>query len=173
MLHRISIPVEHPLHVANVLAEILHGSILRGSEYPYSYTVLVNDEYGSAIVLSPAGNEVIVGQSRDKFEYQYNPNYSEFSPVHLAISVPLTQPEIEKIAQREGWHMAVGNRGRFKLIEFWLENKFLLELILPATVPQYVKSMTPQEFMVLALIMGGLRKIQAIASSFSSIKFGF
>ena len=173
MLHRISIPVDDPLHVANVLSEILHGCVLPCRDSPFSYTVLPNDEYGSAIDLVQSGNEVIVGLNRDKFEYEYNLNHSDFSPVHLAISVPVSRYEIEQIAEREGWHVAVGNRGRFQLIEFWLENKFLLELILPATVSQYVKSMTPQEFFVLAFFMGILRKIQAIASSFKRIKFYF
>lgn len=172
MLHRISISVDNPLHVANVISEILHGSVLRGGDYPYTYTVMSNDEYGSAIELVQSGNEVIVGR-QDKFEYEYNLNHSNFSPIHLAISVPASRYEIEQIAEREGWHVAVGNRGRFKLIEFWIENKLLLELIPPETIPQYVKSMSPKEFIILGFVMGGLRKYQAIASSFSKIRFGF
>lgn len=171
MLHRISIPVDNPLHVVNVLAEVLDGHVLPHPDYPDTYTVLPNDEYGSVIQLVPSGTEIVPGQ--EKFKYEHNTTHSQFSPVHIAISVPISQCEIEQIGRREGWHVAVGNRGRFKLIEFWLENKFLLELMLPETVPQYVKSMTPQEFVVLIVVMGALRKFKAITSNLQKIRFNF
>lgn len=171
MLHYISIPVDNPLHVAKVVSEILHGDILQCREDPDIYTVLTNDKHTSAIELIPSGIEVRPGQA--KFEYKRNVNSPQFSPVHVAISVPISFSEIKQIGLREGWHVAMGNRGRFKLIEFWLENKFLLELMLPSTVPQYVKSMSPQEFILLAVVMGALRKFKVIAHNLQKIRLGF
>lgn len=171
MLHRISIPVDNPLHVANVLSEILHGGILQCTEYPDTYTVLTNDEHGSAIELVPSGIEVVPG--KEKFEYKHNFHSFQFFPIHIAVSVPTSRDEIEQIGLREGWHVATGNRGRFKLIEFWLENKFLLELMLPTTIPKYVKSMSPQEFTVLAVVMGTMRKLKTMVHSLQKIKLGF
>jgi hypothetical protein len=43
---------------------------------------------------------------------------------------PLSEGEILAIAKREGWTARACDRGgEFKLVEFWLENKFQLELM--------------------------------------------
>lgn len=168
MLHCISLPVDNPFHVAQVLAEILRGQIRPLLDYPDSYIVLADDEYGTAIELVPSRTQMIPGQ--DKFEYQQNNNApSQFSAVHVAISVFKKQHEIEQIANREGWHVALGNRGQFKMIEFWIENKFLIEFMPPSTVPQYVESMSPLAFKILVLVMPIVRTCQAFSSSIQRI----
>lgn len=163
MFHNISMPVDNPFHVAKILAEIWQGQIHPLVDCPDSYVVLANDEYGTAIELVPSGTEMRPGQER--FQYQQNDDIaSQFSAVHIAISVPTKQHEIEQIATREGWHCSLGNRGQFKLIEFWVENKFLLEFMPSPTVPQYVKSMTPLAFRMLVLIMPVVRACTALSS---------
>ena len=167
MFHYISIPVDNPFHVARVLAEIWQGQICPLLDYPDSYVVMADDEHGTAIELVPSGTEIVPG---DKFEYQQNNDTpSQFSAVHIAISVPKQQHEIEQIASREGWHVALGNRGQFKMIEFWIENKFLIEFMPPSTVPQYVESMSPLTFKILVWVMPIVRTCQAFSSSIQKI----
>jgi hypothetical protein len=59
-----------------------------------------------------------------------NPSPSAYSEVHLNIFSPLSESEIVAIGEREGCKVLSCDRGgAFKLIEFWLENKFLSEIM--------------------------------------------
>lgn len=139
MLHHISISVDNPLRVAKVLAQILHGHVVPFAICPGSYIVLQGDEYGTAIELLPFGIEMTL--KHQKVVYMHSNNHSQFSATYATISVPISQCEIEQIAMREDWHINLSNCGQFKLIELWIENKFLLELMSPTMTHQYIESM--------------------------------
>lgn len=139
MLHHISISVDNPLHVAKVLAEIWQGRVAPFAICSGSYIVLKGDEYGSAIELLPSGIEMTLKQQ--KVVYEQNPHYSKFSSTRVAISVPTSQCEIEKIAMREDWQLTFSLRSQYKVIELWIENRFLLELMTTAMSHQYIESM--------------------------------
>lgn len=139
MLHHISISVNNPLRVAKVLAQILYGRVVPFAICPGSYIVLQGDEYGTAIELLPSGIEMTL--KHQKVVYTHNTNYPQFSATYATISVPISQCEIEQIATREDWHITLSDRGQFKLIELWIENKFLLELMSPPMTHQYIESM--------------------------------
>ncbi|MDJ0618538.1 MAG: hypothetical protein QNJ63_17635 [Calothrix sp. MO_192.B10] len=143
MLHHISIAVDAPLHVAKVIAEIWHGRVVPFAICPGSYIVLKGDDYGTAIELLPSGIEMRLKQK--KVVYEYNHHHSQFASTQVTISVPISQYEVEQIAMREGWRISVGDRGQFQVIEFWLENKFLLELMTPIMSEQYLKFIKQQK----------------------------
>lgn len=59
MIHRYSIAVDKPKHVAAVLAELFEGTITPFGPYAGSYTVWTGDEHGTAVELFPAGTETM------------------------------------------------------------------------------------------------------------------
>jgi hypothetical protein len=146
MLHHISIAVNQPLNVAKVLAEVSQGRVFPFPSHPSSYIVITGDQYGTAIEILPSNTVLVPGER--EVQFQENTCSSELITVHAAISVPSSQEEIEQIAAREGWRVLYGDRGSFQVIEFWVENKLLLELLPPAFVPSYL------EFMQLENIIG-------------------
>jgi hypothetical protein len=139
MLHHISIAVNQPLNVAKVLAEVSEGRVFPFPPHPGSYIVITGDKYGTAIEVLPSDTVLVPGES--EVQFQENTSSSEFIAVHAAISVPSSQEEIEQIARREGWRVLYGDRGSFQVIEFWVENKLLLEFLPPAFVPRYLEFM--------------------------------
>ena len=155
MLHHISIAVDRPLHVAEVLAQVCHGQSLPLPPHPGSYIVLADDEYGKAIEakateqdacyeLYPAGTELIPGVEEAAFSH--NSLSSPFTAVHAAISVPTSREEIEDIGTREGWLVRQSDRGPFHVIEFWVENKLMLEFLPPNLALEYLTFMQPQNW---------------------------
>ena len=64
-----------------------------------------------------------------------NPAPSHNWPFHLLLSVSLSQEEIKHIGTREGWRTGVFGRGPreqppvYHIIEFWLENRLMLEVM--------------------------------------------
>lgn len=144
MLHHISVAVNNPSHVGNVLAEVLQGRRFPFPVHEGSYMVVSNDDYGTAIELLPADTQLIPDFQEAGFSSGNIPQ--TFLSVHAAISVPTSQEEIEQIAYREGWLVRFCDRGPFKVIEFWVENKFLIELLTPALVNEYLQFTKPENF---------------------------
>jgi hypothetical protein len=152
MIHHISLPVEDPLHVAQVLAELLNGKVAPFPSNPNSYIVVAVDAYGTMIELYPAGTELMPGCSTSPVTFSQNAFASPFTAVHAAISVPASETQIAEVGEREGWHTVRCDRGPFHVIEFWIENKLMLELLPAAFAAQYLKFMEPEN---LAQIFAG------------------
>lgn len=136
MIHHISIAVKNPLQVVNVLAEILNGKVFPFFPIPGSYFVAPFDEYGTGIAVCPLGTELIPGH--DYTDLKQQTVTSEFVPFHAAISVTVSQEQIEYIANREGWIVDLCEHGSFRVIEFWVENRLLLEFLTPELLREYL-----------------------------------
>ena len=146
MIHHISIAAENPQRVAAVLAELWHGRAYPFPMYPNSYIAFAGDGYGTAIEVYPLGSELVPGRT-DLPDLQANHAPTQFTATHAAVSVPLEQEQIEQIAAREGWQTLLGDRGPFfQVVEFWVENRVLLELLTPKMAAQYKDFSTPQNW---------------------------
>lgn len=147
MIHHISIDAHDPLRVARVLAEIWHGKAY-SFFYPGSYTVMPFDCYGSAIVIFPLGTVWSLGAGAQAAQLRPAASTdSRLTAIHAAISVPTTQPQIEQIGQREGWRVLIREQAddTFRLVELWLENRILIELLPPGFEAQYLHTMQPEK----------------------------
>ena len=143
MIHHISIPAQNPLHVAEVLAELFKGYCAPFPSHNNSYVAFAADEYGTVIEVYPSGTKMIPGKDGEAIQFQYQNTPNQFIASHAAISIPLSQPEIETIAEREQWRCVRCSRGYFDVIEFWLENTVLLELATPELAKQYTDVLSP------------------------------
>ena len=144
MIHHLSFQAMNPLRVANVLAEIWGGKAVPFPIYPGSYVVLTMDEHGTLIEIYPTGTELIPGCGQEQVIFSHNSMASLYTGTHLAISVPADQKQIEQIAAREGWRCVRCDRdGFFEVIELWVENRLMVELLPPALVPKYLNFMQP------------------------------
>jgi hypothetical protein len=142
MLHHISIAVNHPQPVAEVLAQIFQGRAVPFPPHPGSYMVLALDEFGTAIELYPI-DTVMVPQ----VGFQTTPQPATgYTPFHAAISVPISLEQIERIAEQAGWPIYVCDRdGLFNVIELWIENRLMVELLTPAMAAKYLQLFQPDQ----------------------------
>ncbi|NJR66931.1 MAG: hypothetical protein HC772_19080 [Leptolyngbyaceae cyanobacterium CRU_2_3] len=59
--------------------------------------------------------------------------------------MPISEAKIYEIANREGWQAVRCQRADFfELIEFWVENEILLELLPPNLIEQYLATVQPE-----------------------------
>jgi hypothetical protein len=160
MINHISIAVNEPERVANFLAEIWDGMVFPFPPAPNSFFVIANDGKGTAVEIIPSGTVLVPGEGEpdendldaatEEFEAQFV--QSDFKPryvaTHLNINTKKSIDEIREIARREGWRVLVCNRGGglFQLIEVWVENTFMLEVMTPEMTERYVEITNP-EFM--------------------------
>jgi hypothetical protein len=61
-------------------------------------------------------------------------------PTHFALSVPISQEQIAAIAEREAWQSYCCERGAggFHVMEVWIENTGMVELLPPAFATEYL-----------------------------------
>jgi hypothetical protein len=145
MLFHASIPADNPEHVARVIAEIWRGESMPFPPVPGTFIAFAGDERGSEIEVGPRGREGYPADSEVGLKVNSSP--SAYSETHLLLGTPLTEDEVLAIAAREGWIARLCDRGgAFKLIEFWLENKFMLEFVTAPEEKRYRAFMHPRNF---------------------------
>lgn len=145
MIHHLSLSAHNPQHVAHVLAELFQGEAapFPDTRYPDSYVALTLDDYGTVVDVHPFQTELVPGSEEDTmFQRRQNSEASPYTATHVAISVPVSEVEIQAIAAREGWQIR-HRSGLFEVIELWIENRVLIELLPPSIVPGYLTFMEP------------------------------
>lgn len=160
MINHISIGVNNPKHVAEVLAELWGGYAFPFPPSPGGYVVFADDGRGTMVEIIPSDVQLVPGiglpdqqnfsieTDTADYEATFVPGNerSLFGSVHLNINSPLDEESIKAIAAREGWRCFTANRagGAFQLIEFWIEDRFMLEVNTPEMTEMYVKVATPE-----------------------------
>ncbi len=161
MINHISIGTNDPEKVAKVLAEIWNGYALPFPHAPQGWMVFADDGRGSLVEVTSAKTVLVPGgelpseenfdanASTDQFEAQFVEKdfVPEYVATHLNVNSALNIEEIKAIAKREGWRCFVANRGGlFQLIELWIENRFMLEVLTPEMTEVYVNAANPQNW---------------------------
>lgn len=157
MLFHASIPADDTERVAAVLAELWQGWSAPFPPFPGSHIAMAGDERGTEIEVCPRTQENVAGD--DEVEPRYNQEASERSACHLAIATPLAEEQVFAIARREGWLARRCDRGGcFHVLEVWLENRFLIEVLTREMQREYTAFLTPQNW---EKTFGGVRAAPA------------
>ena len=143
MIHHLSIAAHDPKHVADVLAELMGGIAVPFSPNPGSFFALQLDDHGSGVEVHPTGLELRPnGISGGNFAR--NPGSERgYGPTHFALSVATDADTVEAVARREGWQCFRCDRGPFHVIEVWIENQFMVEVLPPEFAREYLAFTRP------------------------------
>ncbi|WP_284256056.1 hypothetical protein [Acidocella aquatica] len=147
MIHHVSIPALDVSHVAKVLTE-LAGWQARPflGPCPGSVMMLAEDGHGTAMEIYPDGTTMSPGQSDGQIVFGRNESPAVF-PFHVLLSLDTDRATVQRIGDREGWRTLNCWRGppghpAFELIEFWIENRVMIEIATPDMLANYVRSAT-------------------------------
>jgi hypothetical protein len=103
---------------------------------------MAGDDRNSAIEVYPRGYILAPTDDPSK-KWPDAARCLDGSATHAAIATPLSQSEVAAIAQREGWRAGYIKRGnQFGIVEFWLENSILLEVLPPDMQAEYLQTQT-------------------------------
>lgn len=149
MIFHTSISANNPENVARVIAEVWRGGVMKAPPdiFEVSYMAFGRDERGSMIEVHPADFAFVL-RTRSNEVPERDPAHAQrmgFSPVHFAIGTPRSEAEVHAIAKREGWECQTCWRGvpggGYGVVEFWVENRFMLEVLTPEMQEQYRTSL--------------------------------
>jgi len=136
-----SIPVREPKRVARALAELVEGAIF-DFLHPGCYFVTFGEPgilielYRKEIELTPGDP----GQPCELLDGQFveGDSPARLTGSHTAIRVSCTPDRVMEIAAAYGWRAEVHRRRIFRVIEFWIENEYLLEVFPPEFASEYL-----------------------------------
>ncbi len=159
MIHHVSIPARDPQHVAKVFCE-LTGWQARTflGPVPGAIMLLAEDGKGTAIELYPEGTVIEPG-SGDAQGSMHREAAPALYPFHFLLSLDVDPADVLRIAEREGWRALRCWRGppgrpQFELIEFWIENRIMVEIATPDMVPNYLRIATAAAHDEMIAILG-------------------
>ena len=144
MIAHVSLPARDCEHVARVLADMMDGGALRfppGGPGAYNCWSKHN---AFQIVVTPRGNVMVEGPHEQVWECRpFRENDDGACESHFAMAVERPAAEIVRMAHQAGWHARVCNRGGlFDLVEVWVENSYLVEVLDPVQMAAYRRAMT-------------------------------
>jgi len=145
MIHHISIPARNPGHVAGVLAELMGGQCVPFGPLDGAFMATSGDPHGTMIEVYPDRATLDIPASDDQVVFGENTAPPQTWPFHALLSVALDAEQVEKIGAREGWRAKTFGRGMkghkpfFHVIEFWVENRLMLEVAPPSMTQEYLE----------------------------------
>lgn len=142
MIHHLSIAAREPKRVAEALAEIMGGTAVKFPPNPGSFFALQLDDHGSGVEVYPAGTVLEPGGEVGAGFSKTGPTKG-YRSTHFALSVATDAAKVEAIAKREGWQCYVCNRGPFHVIEIWVENESMIEILPPDFAAEYLAFTNP------------------------------
>lgn len=113
---------------------------------PGAWMALAGDGHGTEIEVYPEGTALVPGPPESPNAYIRTAS-TPAAPFHLLLSVALEESQVLTAARREGWRAERHGRGAagrppvFHVLEVWLENRFLLEVVPPSFLPAYREAM--------------------------------
>ncbi len=143
MIHHLSIAARDPKHVAGVLAEFMGGKAVPFPPNPGSFFALQLDEHGSGVEVYPAGTVLEPGGEVGAGFAKRPETERGYRATHFALSVATSADKVEEIARRENWQCFRCNRGPFHVIEVWVENESMLEVLPPEYAAEYLAFTDP------------------------------
>jgi len=144
MIYHFSFDADEPERVAKTLAWLWSCDA-----YPFapvgqgSWIVVADDGRASAIEVYRRGVALQPGSGADPVQERMIPSPANVA-MHFAIGTHLTEAQVCELARKEGWRAARQSRGgMFSVIEFWIENRIMIEVLTAEMQAEYVANMTP------------------------------
>ncbi|MDX2275221.1 MAG: hypothetical protein NW206_07190 [Hyphomonadaceae bacterium] len=158
MIAHVSVPARNPRQTALLLAALIDGEAFEFPVVPGAWIAVARDGSGLAVEVypetmahHPGVGEVDPAQKPEgpepmPWEDQIFPDGVQLraSAFHFAMKSPLTDAEIIAVARKAGLRALKCERGGvFGVVEVWLDNSILLEVLSEAEFARYRAFMNP------------------------------
>ncbi|RYZ03483.1 MAG: hypothetical protein EOO73_27490 [Myxococcales bacterium] len=147
MIAHVSMPADDCALVAQVLAQMLDGGALRFPPGGPSAWNCWSRDNGFQIVVTPRGQVMVPGPHEQAWRSSQPASSDRACESHFAMAVPRSAAEIMTLAETVGWQARICSRGgMFDVVELWVEGAYLVELLDPAQLADYRRTMTTENW---------------------------
>lgn len=159
MIAHFSLPARDPKAVAAVFADLIDGVAMPFPVVPGAWVAIARDGSGTGVEVLPEASAHNPGEGdADPARKANGPEVmpwevqirqdgaaQQTSGFHVALTSPKSVEEIVAIGQAQGWRTVVCERGGvFDLVEIWIDNRFMLEVLPPVGTERYLAFYTPE-----------------------------
>ncbi len=139
MIHHLSVAAHDPKGVAEFFAELLDGVSVDFPPNPGSYMAFARDGNGTGVEVYPAGSLMTPNAEQGAIFARRPAQAPERSATHFALSVSRDAAEVAAMARARGWDCFTCDRGgHFHVVEIWVENAWLVEILPPSFAEEYL-----------------------------------
>lgn len=135
MILHASFAADNPQRTAETIAELINGFAVPMSGDGGAWMALAGDQNGTIVE--------VLGRGR---EYHRNPGnhcrmvwgeVRQHGPFHMMIETPHDEARVEAIALAHGCHAHRARHAVFDVIEFWIDDCVLLDVVTPSMAENY------------------------------------
>lgn len=159
MIAHVSLPARDPRATALLLATLIDGEVFDFPVVPGASIAVARDGSGLAIEVYPDGPAhhpgigepdpaaIVDGPMAQPWEDQVHGEATQLQPsaFHMALVSKLGDEGVMELARRHGLRAVSCDRaGVFRLVELWLDNAILVEVLNPAEAERYREFMNPE-----------------------------
>lgn len=156
MIAHFSIPARDPHATAEVFGRLIDGAVMPFPVVPGAWVAIARDGSGVGVEVVPAATAHHMGQGEAGVAAQ-GPQVMPWEPqirqdgdteapngVHVAITSQLSADEIVALGRAQGWRAVHCDRGGvFDLVELWVDNRTLVEVLPPEGTSRYLAFYNP------------------------------
>ena len=159
MIAHFSIPARQPRETAEILGRIIDGEVMPFPVVPGAWVAIARDGSGTGVEVLPdravhhlgegdrdparsaAGPEVMPWET----QIRDDGDAPQVSGFHVAVTSRLSAAEIVEIGRAAGWRAVHCDRGGvFDLVELWIDNRVLIEVLPPEGTRRYLAFYRPE-----------------------------
>jgi hypothetical protein len=157
MIAHFSIPARDPQRTAEVFGRIIDGAVMPFPVVEGAWVAIARDGSGLGVEVVPAATAHHMGQGEAgtaiggpvvmPWETQIRQDGDDRGPsgFHVAMTSRLSAEEIIALGEAQGWRAVHCDRGGvFDLVELWVDNRSLVEVLPPEGARRYLAFYTPQ-----------------------------
>jgi hypothetical protein len=117
---------------------------------PGAQMALSGDPHGTMVEVYPETVVMLPGEGDGPVVYRRDAPAAGLAPFHFLMSTPLDRTAVLALGEREGWRTrffdraAPGKPPVFSVIEFWIENRIMIEVAPPDMIETYERYMQPE-----------------------------
>lgn len=146
MIAHFSIPSRTPLATAEVFARIIDGVVMPFPPAEGGWLVVARDGSGTGVEVVPDTAAIFPGAdpaAGARYGRGYGPVDPSFGAVHIAMTTALSRDEVIALGQAQGWRTLHADRGAFDLVEVWVDDRIMVEVLPPDSTARYLAISDP------------------------------
>lgn len=152
MIFHLSIPADDPKRTAQLFAELWGGRV-----FPFpmvgrgSFVANAGDGTGTTCEVYPRGLALHPGETMVE---ERPGECARNTPFHVAVGTKLSPEEVHALADRHGVRSIRCRRGPFELIELWIDDCFMVEVLTEEMQADYLKAARHESWEAMLARMG-------------------
>lgn len=140
MIAHFSMPASQPRETAEFFARIIDGEAIPFPVVEGGWIAIARDGSGTSVEVVP---ETTAIERDGRYQPGLREAPTESTAIHFALTTRMSMGDVIALGVTHGWQTAHCNRGPFDLVEIWIDNRQMIEVLPPESTARYLAFARP------------------------------